>query len=56
MYLPNEIIKKIISYIPKEKCYRCSRLLNPINSNFKIIHNNQIFKLCSMKCCEYQHY
>lgn len=56
MILPLEILLKIYSYLPNEKCYRCNKLIYPLDKNFKIIHNNNVYKLCSIDCCEYQHY
>lgn len=56
MFIPYEIIIKIFSYLPTEKCYRCNKTIEPLKKITKLKHNNKILKLCSMNCCEYQHY
>ena len=52
MHIPIDIIKLIISYIPKKKCYRCNKNICPIQKT--ILYNNHFF--CSNYCIEYQHY
>lgn len=49
--LPEDIINIILSYVDI-KCYRCNKLINPINKIY--IQDN--YKFCSSYCCEYQHY
>jgi len=51
MNVPIEIITKIISYIPKKKCYRCNKQISILD--IVILHNNKTF--CSNNCIEYQH-
>ena len=52
MNIPIEIISKIISYIPRKKCYRCNKHIHPIDKN--VIYYNNIY--CSKSCIEYQQY
>ena len=52
MIIQFELISKIISYIPREKCYRCNKKILPIDK--KILYENNTF--CSNSCTEYQHY
>lgn len=52
MNIPIELICKIISYIPKKKCYRCNKQISPIDK--KILCYNNVF--CSTFCTEYQHW
>ena len=52
MNIPIELICKIISYIPKKKCYRCNKTLLPIDK--LVLYDNYTF--CSSFCIEYPHY
>ena len=52
MDIPIEVIKLILSYIPKKKCFRCNKNISVLNKNIKC--NNNIF--CSTHCVDYQHY
>ena len=52
MNIPIELICKIISYIPKKKCYRCNKKITPLDK--QILCYNNVF--CSTFCTEYQYY
>lgn len=52
MNIPLDVISLIISYIPKKKCYRCSKDISPIDK--LVLCDNNVF--CSAFCTEYQHY
>jgi hypothetical protein len=51
--IPTDIIELIFSYIKKEECYRCGKIIDILSKKIKN-EDNKYF--CSDFCIDYQHY
>ena len=45
MNIPIELICKIISYIPKKKCYRCNKQITPLDKQILCYNNEMLYFL-----------